>query len=130
MDRRVPWGVLAFLAFTLFPIAEIALLVEIGRRIGTWWTVALVIGTGLLGGALLALEGSGVIRSMKQEISKGRIPQDQIIDGVLVAVGALMLITPGIITDTMGILLMVPPTRYLARVGVRRLISKYIILNF
>ncbi len=129
MIWRTRWGLLGLILFTGFPVLEIALLVSVGRRIGTWWTVALVVGTGLLGGGLLVFEGYGVIQRMKREISKGKIPQDQIIDGVLVVVGALMLITPGVITDTFGILLMLPPTRFLARTGVKRWIAKYIQIN-
>lgn len=116
-------------AFTVLPIVEIALLVEVGRRVGTLWTVALVIGTGLLGGILLALEGYGVVRKLKSEVAVGRIPQDQIIDGALIVMGALMLLTPGLITDTAGILLLFPPTRALVRAGIKRWIGRYIQIN-
>ncbi|HHY76849.1 MAG TPA: FxsA family protein [Firmicutes bacterium] len=122
-------GALGFLAFTVLPIVEIALLVELGKRIGTWWTIALVLGTGLLGGVLLALEGYGVVRRLQADISGGRIPQDPIIDGVLVIIGSLFLISPGVLTDAAGILLLFPPTRFLARTGVKRWIAKFITIN-
>jgi len=122
-------GVIGFIIFTLLPIVEIALLVEMGRRVGTWWTVAFVIGTGLLGGALLGIEGYGVFRRMKEEIQASMVPKDSIIDGVLVVVGSLLLISPGVLTDVTGIILLFPPTRYFVRQGVKRWISKYILLN-
>ncbi len=130
MTRRMPWGLTAVVLITGFPILEIALLVEIGRRIGTWWAVGIVIGTGLLGGLLLTLEGYRVLGSIRRELSSGRFPKDHLIDGALVVIGAIMLITPGVITDTLGILLMFPPTRLVARLAVKRWISKYIYLNF
>jgi len=115
--------------FTVMPIVELSLLIEVGRRIGTLWTVAIVIGTGILGGTLLGIEGLGVFRKLKKEVEQGHIPQDQIIDGVLVVIGALLLITPGLITDTAGILLMISPTRFLIRTMVKRWIRKYIMIN-
>ncbi|MGE5579305.1 MAG: FxsA family protein [Bacillota bacterium] len=129
MSWKMRLGVIGFVIFTLLPVVEIALLVEMGKRIGTWWTVAFVIGTGLLGGALLGVEGYGVFRRMKEEIKASRVPKDSIIDGVLVVVGSLLLISPGVLTDATGIIFMFPPTRYLVRQGVKRWISKYILLN-
>lgn len=129
MSWKMRLGVIGFIIFTLLPIVEIALLVEMGRRVGTWWTVAFVIGTGLLGGALLGIEGYGVFRRMKEEIQASMVPKDSIIDGVLVVVGSLLLISPGVLTDVTGIILLFPPTRYFVRQGVKRWISKYILLN-
>lgn len=129
MSWKARLAVIGFIIFTGLPILEIALLVEVGKRIGTLWTVALVLGTGILGGVLLGIEGYGVFRRMKSEIGAGRVPQDQIIDGVLVVIGALLLITPGVITDATGILLMFPPTRFLARTGIKTWIRKYILVN-
>ena len=129
MSWKARLAVLGFIIFTAVPIIEIALLIEVGKHIGTLWTIAFVVGTGLLGGVLLGVEGYGVFRRMKEEIKAGHVPQDQIIDGVLVAVGALLLITPGVLTDATGILFMFPPTRFLVRTGVKRWIRKYILVN-
>ncbi len=129
MSWKMRLGVIGFIIFTLLPIVEIALLVEMGRRVGTWWTVAFVIGTGLLGGALLGIEGYGVFRRMKEEIQASMVPKDSIIDGVLVVVGSLLLISPGVLTDVTVIILLFPPTRFFVRLGVKRWISKYILLN-
>ena len=130
MGWKARLGVIGFLAFTALPIVEIALLVEVGKRIGTWWTVAFVIGTGLLGGALLGLEGYGVVRRLQSDIKSGKVPEDPIIDGVLVLVGALLLISPGVLTDATGVILMFPPSRFLVRAGIKRWIRKFITINF
>lgn len=117
------------MAFTALPVIEIALLVEVGKRIGTWWTIAFVIGTGILGGALLAFEGYGVVRRLQSDIRNGKIPEDPIIDGVLVVIGALLLISPGVLTDATGVILMLRPSRFLVRIGVKRWIGKFITIN-
>ena len=129
MSWKARLAVLGFVIFSALPVIEIALLIEVGKRIGTLWTVVLVIGTGLLGGVLLGVEGVGVFRRLKAEVAAGRVPGDQIIDGVLVVVGSLLLITPGVLTDATGILLMFPPTRYLVRTGIKRWIRKYVLVN-
>ena len=130
---QVSWkarlAVIGFFVFTALPIIEIALLVEVGKRIGTLWTIALVLGTGLLGGVLLGVEGVGVLKRLKAEVAAGKVPEDQIIDGVLIVVGSLLLITPGVLTDATGILLMFPPTRFLVRAGIKRWIRKYVLVN-
>lgn len=129
MSWKARLGIIGFFVFTALPVIEIALLVEMGKRIGTWWTVAFVIGTGLLGAALLAVGGVGVFKRVKEEIKVSRVPTNSIIDGVLVVVGSLLLISPGVITDLTGILFMFPPTRFLVRAGVKRWINKYVLLN-
>lgn len=129
MSWKARLATLGFIAFTALPIVEIALLVEIGKRIGTWWTIGIVVATGLLGGLLLAVEGYGVFRRMKDEIKAGRVPEDQIIDGVLVVVGALLLITPGVLTDVTGVLFMFPLSRFVVRAGIKRWIRKYVLVN-
>ncbi len=129
MGWKARLGVIGFLAFTALPIVEIVLLVEVGKKIGTWWTVAFVIGTGLLGGVLLALEGYGVLRRLQSEIKRGKIPEDPIIDGVLVVVGALLLISPGVLTDATGVILLFPPSRFLVRTGIKRWIGRFITIN-
>ena len=105
------WTALGILLVTALPVVELALLIELGKRIGTWWTIGIVIGTGILGGLLLASQGYGVFARAKQEVNEGRIPKNQIIDGLLVVVGAVLLITPGILTDAIGLILLFPLTR-------------------
>ncbi len=129
MRWKTRLGILGFIFLTVIPILEIALLVEIGRRVGTWWAVGIVVGTAISGAVLLAAEGYGVIKRAQRDISAGRIPQDPIIDGVLVVVGALLLITPGVITDVTGILIMLAPTRFLLRSAIKGWIRKLITIG-
>ncbi len=91
--------------------------------------IALIFGTGILGGTLLTVEGHGVIRKAKMEIGQARIPKNQIIDGVLIILGAILLITPGLISDAFGIILLFPLTRVPVRKVVKGWIQRYIFLN-
>lgn len=129
MRWKTRLGILGFIFLTVIPILEIALLVEIGRRVGTWWAVGIVVGTAISGAVLLAAEGYGVIKRAQRDISAGRIPQNPIIDGVHVVVGALLLITPGVITDVTGILIMLAPTRFLLRSAIKGWIRKLITIG-
>ncbi|MCK5832092.1 FxsA family protein [bacterium] len=99
------------LAFTLVPIAELALLIEIGRYIGVWPTIGIVLITGITGSLLLKWQGLETISKFKKEISQGRFPGNTIIEGIAIIVGGAFLLTPGVITDFCGILLLLPPTR-------------------
>jgi len=98
--------------FILIPILEFTLLIEIGRRLGTINTLLLIFGTGILGAYLARLEGFRILYRIQRDISSGTIPSEQILDGVLVLIAGLVLITPGLLTDIAGLLLLFPPTRY------------------
>lgn len=126
---RVRWTALGILLVTALPVVELALLIELGKRIGTWWTIGIVIGTGILGGLLLASQGYGVFTRAKQEVNEGRIPKNQIIDGLLVVVGAVLLITPGILTDATGLILLFPLTRIPIRNATKRWIQQFIYID-
>ncbi|HHY69170.1 MAG TPA: FxsA family protein [Bacillota bacterium] len=123
------WTVVAVLLIMAIPVAELAIMIEVGRRIGTWWTLLIVIFTAILGGVLLALFGKGLIEEIKAELGKGRLPKIQIIDGVLIFAGAVLLIIPGFLTDVLGILLLIPPTRKPIRNGIQRFIERYIYID-
>lgn len=99
------------LLFILVPAIELALLIELGRHIGTLPTLGLVAATGVLGASLARLQGLGVFRQMQSELAAGRLPANSIVDGVIILLAGAMLITPGILTDTFGFLLLVPAFR-------------------
>lgn len=107
-------GVLALL-FIIVPIVELSLLVRIGARIGGLPTIALVIVTGVVGAALARWQGMGVIRQMKAELGQGHLPATSMVDGAIILVAGLLLITPGVLTDLVGLLLLLPPVRALVR---------------
>ena len=103
------------LLFLVVPIAELALLIEIGRHIGTLSTVALIFVTALLGSYLARQQGLSVLRNMQQEMAEGRLPAGSLVDGVLILVAGAVLITPGILTDVFGFLILIPGTRRLIK---------------
>jgi UPF0716 protein FxsA len=109
-----------FLLFTLLPIVELWLLLQIGSLLGGWKAFALVIGTGFLGAFLAKREGFRVLQELTQEMQRGIPPADRLIEGALVVIGGLLLVTPGVITDLTGFILIFPPTRMLLAPAIKR----------
>ena len=93
------------------PMAELALLIEVGRWIGTGPTIALVIGTGALGALLVRQQGWLVLEEIRREARAGKVPSVGLLHSVLVLIGGVLLLTPGLMTDTVGFLLLLPTTR-------------------
>lgn len=100
-----------FVAFTLIPLIELYLLIRLAQVMGAASTVALVLITGLLGAALARAEGLRMLRGFRQAVAAGQVPEDGVVSAVLVLVGGILLVTPGVLTDLCGLLLMVPRTR-------------------
>lgn len=100
-------------AFVLLPLFELLLLVRIGRAFGAGNTLLLVIATGLLGLLVAKTQGRKVLRAWQEALTAGRVPERGVLDGVLVLVGALLLMIPGVITDVLGLLCLIPLTRQL-----------------
>jgi UPF0716 protein FxsA len=114
--------VLLVLVFLVVPIAELYLILQVGDMIGVWWTLLLLVADSILGSLLLRSQGRSVWRRFNRELERGRMPHREVLDGVLVIFGGAFLITPGFITDVVGLLLLIPPTRALIRrVLIRRL---------
>lgn len=99
------------LLFTLVPLLELWLLVEIGRRIGFLPTLAIVLATGILGAALARQQGLQTIARVRAEAAAGGLPAEPLLDGLLILIAAAVLLTPGIVTDAVGFALLVPATR-------------------
>ena len=119
------------LIFTLVPLIELSLLIELGRHIGFAPTLAIVIITGVIGAYLAKYEGFKVIYRIRQELRNGRIPAEGLIDGAIILAGGLLLLTPGLLTDTIGFLALIPFTRkylkhYLKRKFKQKIDSKEI----
>ncbi len=103
------------LLFIAVPAVELALLIEVGSRIGTLATLGLIVATGIAGAALARRQGLGVLRKMQAEVAEGRLPADSLVDGVFILVAAALLVTPGILTDAFGLLCLVPTFRDVAK---------------
>ncbi len=112
------------LLFIVLPIAEIALLVRVEGAIGLGWTVALLIADSIIGSLLLRNQGRVVWRRFQRTMQAGRMPHREVQDGVLVIFGGALLITPGFLTDILGLLLLIPPTRAVVRRFVMRALTK------
>ena len=99
------------LLFILVPVAELALLIELGKRIGLPATLALIVFTGALGAYLARRQGLGVLAKIRSEMAEGRLPTGQLVDGALILVAGAVLMTPGVLTDAFGFLCLFPPAR-------------------
>lgn len=102
---------LIFLLFLCVPLLEIAVFIRVGSLIGLWPTLAIVVGTAVLGTYLLRQQGIQTIRTAQARMERGEAPIQEILHGVLIAVGGVLLLTPGLITDAAGLLLLIPPVR-------------------
>jgi UPF0716 protein FxsA len=107
------------LLFTVVPLVELFLLVKLGTVIGIGPTILIVIATGVLGAWLARWQGLGVIRRITQDLNEGRLPADALIDGLLILIAGAVLLTPGLITDALGFVLLVPQSRSFVRRSIR-----------
>jgi UPF0716 protein FxsA len=106
---------LLFFLFIVVPILELAVIIQVGEAIGVWWTIALLLGDALLGAWLLRHQGSAAWRRFNVALAERRVPTREVLDGVLIVFGGALLITPGFLSDILGLLLLAPPTRALVR---------------
>jgi UPF0716 protein FxsA len=110
------------LLFIVVPIAELAVIIQVGQAIGVWWTIAILVADSILGSVLMRTQGRTAWRRFNLAVAEARVPAREVLDGALVITGGVLLLTPGFITDILGLALLIPPTRALVRaVLVRRL---------
>ncbi|MEJ7831427.1 MAG: FxsA family protein [Nocardioides sp.] len=124
--RGLTW--LLLVAFIVVPLVEIYVLIQVGQVIGPWWTILLLVADSILGSWLIKREGSRAWRALRAALDSGRMPGAELADGALILVGGTLMLTPGFVTDGLGILLILPFTRpvfrrVLARVVSRRLVA-------
>jgi UPF0716 protein FxsA len=113
-------GLLLVLLFIVVPIAELYVIIQVGGLIGVVPTLLLLLLDAILGSWLLKHEGRAAWRRFNQALAERRLPGKEVADGFLVIVGGALLIAPGFITDIFGLLLLIPPTRAVARRILRR----------
>ncbi len=101
--------------FIIVPLIELLIIIKIGNELGFWPALALVVIPGLLGAVMARSQGKAVFSRVKSEIAKGRLPGVQIIDGMLIFFGGVLLITPGVVTDLLGLTVLLPGVRKLYR---------------
>ena len=99
------------LAFTIIPIIEIYLLIEIGSIFGALTAIILVILTGFLGAFMARMQGLQTLFRIQESLREGRMPSGELLDALLIVIAGLVLLTPGFLTDSAGFLLLIPTTR-------------------
>lgn len=108
------------LLFIIVPLLELYLIIEIGSRIGALLTVLIVITTAIIGVQLLRYQSFSTLNRARSQMAQGAMPATEMIEGLVLAVGGALLITPGFLTDTLGFLCLIPYTR---RALVRRIMK-------
>jgi len=104
-----------FILFVVMPIAEIAVLIQVGGAIGGWTTIGIVILTAIIGTAMLRQQGIATLNKAQLRMQNGEMPAQQMLEGMLLLIGGVLLLTPGFITDFFGFLTLIPVSRrYLA----------------
>ncbi len=111
------------LLFIGVPIIELAILIKIGQSLGVGYTLGLVIFTGILGAYLARWQGFVTLRKIQEDVNNGRMPADGLIDGVLILCSGILLLTPGLITDLIGFLGLIPFSRNLVKLWLKRKIK-------
>ncbi|HXE99937.1 MAG TPA: FxsA family protein [Solirubrobacterales bacterium] len=109
------------LLFIVLPIAELYVIIKVGEAIGVLPTIALLIADSFLGAALLRSQGRAAWRRFNDALASGRVPAREVFDGTMIILGGAFLLTPGFITDVIGLVLLIPPTRALFRGMVTRM---------
>jgi UPF0716 protein FxsA len=116
-----------FTAFIGVPLIEIFVLIQVGQVIGPWWTILLLILDSLIGTWLIRREGGKAWRALRETLESGRMPARELADGALILIGGTLMLTPGFVTDAVGILLILPFTRPVARRLLTRVVSRRLV---
>ena len=111
-----------FLLFTAVPLLELMILIELGNAVGLSSTIGIILLTGAIGAWAARMQGFYVLAQIQRDLSENRLPGAQLVEGAMVLVGGIFLITPGLLTDSIGFALMIPAVRGVLR-GI--LISKF-----
>jgi len=108
------------LLLTVVPLLELYFLLQLGARLGATPTLAIVIVTGLVGASLLRFQGGLALGRIRDALGAGRVPTTALVDGLLIAIAGVLLLTPGVVTDTLGLFLLIPAGRAVVRRMLRR----------
>src|SRR3954449_674383 len=110
--------------FIVVPIAELYVIIQVGEAIGALPTIALLIADSILGSLLMRTQGRSAWRRFNMALAEGRIPHREVLDGALILFGGALLLTPGFLTDILGAVLLLPPTRAVVRATLVRRFAK------
>jgi UPF0716 protein FxsA len=115
-----------FLLFTIVPLVELTILVWIGGQTAWWVPILMVIATGVAGAALSRWQGWQVLQRIRADAAAGRVPADALIDGFLILLAGILLVTPGVLSDLLGVALLIPPLRAMAKRAVTAWVKRNI----
>ncbi len=111
---------LLVILFLVVPIVELYVIVQVAGGIGVLETIGLLIVVSIVGAWLVKHQGLSVLRQIQQRIRQGQMPTAQLVDGGLILFAGALMLTPGFVTDAVGVLLLLPPTRIMARGALMR----------
>ena len=111
---------LLLLAFLVVPIVELYIFVQVAGAIGFAYTLFWIVAVSIIGAWLVKREGMGALRRANEKVARGEMPTDELVNGILILFAGALMLTPGFLTDAMGLLLVFPPSRALLRGTVRR----------
>lgn len=111
---------LLVLLFIVGPIVELYVIIQVADVIGGWQTVALLLVESILGAWLMKREGRGAIRKIQARLEAHQLPSKEVVDGALIVFAGALMLTPGFLTDILGFLLLIPPTRAVVRAALLR----------
>lgn len=126
--RRRKFSWVLVLLFLVMPLAELFVLIQVGQLIGVWWTILLLIADSVIGAWIVRREGARAWTALQSALAAGKMPSTEIADGALILLGGAMMLTPGFVTDILGVVLILPVTRpffrrILATVVQKRLVT-------
>lgn len=112
------------LLFILVPFLELIIIIQLGRYIGLLYTIAAIIVLGIAGALIAKQQGLRILFRIKDDLVQGRLPAQELIDGLLILVGSALLITPGLLTDALAFFFLIPTTRKIVKRYIRRKLEK------
>ncbi len=107
-------GLLALL-FLVVPLVELYVIIQVGQAIGALNTIGLLLLDSLVGGWLMKREGLAVVRRLQAKVTHGEVPGSELVDAFLILFGGALMLTPGFVSDVVGMALLLPPVRAIVR---------------
>jgi len=105
--------------FVIVPVTELYILIEVGKKIGSLTTIGIIILTGIIGAYLVKGQGFMILKKIQNDLNKGIMPGDSLIQGAIILAGGIFLLTPGFVTDIIGFIFLIPVSR--------RVVKKYLL---
>ncbi|MGE0267185.1 MAG: FxsA family protein [Candidatus Omnitrophota bacterium] len=112
--------------FTVLPAIELLILIEVGSHIGALNTILLIIVTGVVGASLARMQGFIVLNKIKASLERGQLPSAELLDGLMILTGGIVLLTPGFVSDVIGLFLLIPVTRSIIKLLVQKKMEEMI----